>query len=120
MAEMARDYHSSIQNKDLPDEYARMMATEITLEKCGAHLSETEFQEMDKELTVDDVQEALKLSNNGRAPGVDGIPYEFYKMLEILFRQSKGSDHESFNVIGFLRKLYGDIEQYGIVESTKF
>lgn len=41
MAKMARDYHDSIQYRDLPDEYGRLMATEITLEKCDAHLSES-------------------------------------------------------------------------------
>jgi hypothetical protein len=45
MAEMARDYHESTQHKDTPDEYARMMATEITLEKCNIHLSEPEFND---------------------------------------------------------------------------
>ncbi|KAJ7909671.1 hypothetical protein B0H13DRAFT_2661357 [Mycena leptocephala] len=34
---MARDYHNSIQDKDLPDDYGRIMATEITLEKCNNH-----------------------------------------------------------------------------------
>jgi hypothetical protein len=41
MAEMARNYHNSIQERDGPDEYARMMATEIALEKCNIRLSET-------------------------------------------------------------------------------
>jgi hypothetical protein len=50
MAKMARDYHNSIQHRDLPDEYGRMMATEITVEKCNVRLSENEFKEMDKDL----------------------------------------------------------------------
>lgn len=45
MAEMA---HDSIQEKDLPDEYGRMMATEITLERCDVHLSENEYADMDE------------------------------------------------------------------------
>jgi hypothetical protein len=64
----------STQHKDTPDEYARMMAIEITLEKCNVRLSEPEFNDMDKDLTIEDIEEALRLSHNGKAPGLDGIP----------------------------------------------
>jgi hypothetical protein len=40
-------------------------------------LPESAFNEMDKDLTAEDVG-ALKLSNNGKSLGIDGIPYEFY------------------------------------------
>ncbi|KAJ7900681.1 hypothetical protein B0H14DRAFT_2330907 [Mycena olivaceomarginata] len=120
MAQMARDYHNSIQEKDVGDEYGRVMATEITLEKCDVHLSEAEYKEMDKELYIEDLEGALKLSHNGKAPGIDGLPYEFYKILDILFRQSKGTDNETFNIMGFLKDLYRDIEKFGIVASSKF
>jgi hypothetical protein len=75
---------------------------------------------MDETLSDEDAGEALKLSNNGKAPGIDGLPNEFYKILEILFRQTKGSDQESFNAIGFLTNLYDDIEKYGMVKVCKF
>lgn len=102
MAQMARDYHDSVQHKDKPEEYGRMLATEITLENCNVDLSEREFKDMDAELAVEDIVEALKLSNNGKSPGIDGIPYEFYKTLNILHQQTKGSGHETFDVLGFL------------------
>ncbi|KAJ7690926.1 hypothetical protein B0H14DRAFT_2229980, partial [Mycena olivaceomarginata] len=114
MAEMAQAYYDSIQEKDLPDEYGRMMATEITLEHCDVHLSENEYADMDEELTAEDLVEALRLSNNGKAPGMDGITYEFYKLLNIIFKQSKGSDKEVFDVLSFLKKLYQDIEKHSI------
>jgi hypothetical protein len=64
------------------------MATEITLEKCKVHWSEGEFNDMEKDLTNDELGDAIKLSNNGKAPGMDGIPYEFHKILDILFQQN--------------------------------
>jgi hypothetical protein len=79
----------------------------------------SEFNEMDKRLT-EDVGCALKFSNNGKAPGVDGILYEFYKILDILHRQSKGTDHKMFDVIGFLTMLYEDIEKHAIVKGSNF
>jgi hypothetical protein len=41
------------------------MAVKITLEECNVHLSDSEVDEMDKELSAEDVRDALKLSNNG-------------------------------------------------------
>ncbi|KAJ6500264.1 hypothetical protein DFH09DRAFT_843264, partial [Mycena vulgaris] len=81
------------------------------LEKCNVRLSENEFNEMDKGMTAEDIGYALNLSNNGRAPGIDGIPYEFKKILDILFQQSKDTDHQLFEILGFLTKLNDDIEQ---------
>ncbi|KAJ7869324.1 hypothetical protein B0H14DRAFT_2346080 [Mycena olivaceomarginata] len=118
MAQMARDYHNSIQERDCPDEYGRIMATELVLEKCNVCLSE--FNVMENDLSTDDVAEALKLSNNGKAPGVDGIPYEFYKMLDILFQESKDYDHKKFDILGFLTELYNDVEKYGIAQGSQF
>jgi hypothetical protein len=60
---------------------------------------------MDKELTTEDISDTLKLSNNGKAPGLDGIPYEFYKMLDIIFQHRKGTDHKMFDVLAFLTSL---------------
>jgi hypothetical protein len=60
---MARDYYDSIQTKDCPDEYSRMMATNITLEKCSVQLSKMEFDEIDKDLTTGDISEALRLGS---------------------------------------------------------
>ncbi|KAJ7801466.1 hypothetical protein B0H14DRAFT_2164447, partial [Mycena olivaceomarginata] len=120
MAQMARNYHDFIQTRDLPDEYRRMMATELVLEKCNVCLSENEFNEMDRLLTNEDIQSALRLSNNGKAPGIDGIPYEFLKTLDILFEESKESVNGKFDILSFLTKLYSDIETYGIAAGTNF
>ncbi|KAJ7861560.1 hypothetical protein B0H14DRAFT_2296401, partial [Mycena olivaceomarginata] len=84
------------------------------LEKCDVHLTESEVDEMDKEMSAEDVRDALKLSNNGKTPGMDGITYEFYKILDILFEESRGTENESFVVVGFLAKLYEDIESFGM------
>jgi hypothetical protein len=52
MAEMARDYHDSNQERDHLDEYGRSMAAEIVLEKCNVNLSENDFNGMNKSLAT--------------------------------------------------------------------
>lgn len=96
------------------------MVTEIVLEKCQVHLSQEQFTDMDRHLTPVDPDDAVRLSNNGKAPGLDGLPFEFYKILDILFQQSKGSDHEKFDILTFLTRLYEDIEVFGIAADTHF
>jgi hypothetical protein len=66
------------------------MATEIVLEKCEMRLTKNQFCDMDNNLALKGISEALKLSSNGKAPGVDGIPHELYQILDMSFEQSKG------------------------------
>jgi hypothetical protein len=51
-------------------------------------------------------------------PEIDGIPHEFYKILDILFKENR-TNNNSFDVVGFLTKLYEDIEQFGMVKNCK-
>jgi hypothetical protein len=47
---------------------------------ASAQLSSKEKMFCDKSLTVDELGAALKLLSNGKAPGIDGLPTEFFKM----------------------------------------
>jgi hypothetical protein len=77
------------------------------------------FLQMDKELTAEDIQEALKFpKKNGKAPGLDGIPYEFFRMLE--FHQTKGTSQVTFDIMSFFARLYTHIETNGITRGTNF
>jgi hypothetical protein len=79
MAQMARDYHEAIQEKGLPDEYDRILATEVVREKCKVHLSDNEYREMDKELTENDIREAFFLWDGKRARISDDAMYSSVK-----------------------------------------
>jgi hypothetical protein len=75
---------------------------------------------MGNNLPTRDIDEALKLVHNRKAPGLDRIHYEFYKLLDILFHQCKGTDRKMFDVLAFLTNLYTDIERYEIVQCSEF
>ncbi|KAK3562934.1 hypothetical protein QTP86_011610 [Hemibagrus guttatus] len=42
-------------------------------------ISERAARELDRELTLEELHEALQRMENGRASGIDGLPVEFYK-----------------------------------------
>ena len=42
-------------------------------------LSEKDKQDLENNLTLKDLKEALDDTENEKSPGCDGIPYEFYK-----------------------------------------
>jgi hypothetical protein len=72
---------------------------------------------MEQHLLAFEVRNALKLSNNGSAPGTDGLPYEFYKWLEI---ECKNEGEDAWDIMEFLELLYEDIETYGMAPNTDF
>ncbi|KAK7016575.1 Endonuclease/exonuclease/phosphatase, partial [Favolaschia claudopus] len=83
MANIARNYHNDIQhdrNNTPPDE--REATIQTVLGRTARRLSEEQAETLRKNLTREDVVEALKLSANDKAPGEDGIMYEVWKILD--------------------------------------
>ncbi|KAJ6495370.1 hypothetical protein C8R45DRAFT_756656, partial [Mycena sanguinolenta] len=120
MAEMARDYHDNIQSRDKLDEYARVLATTLVLEQCETHLNQQQHNSLDPNLSSSEVSAALRMSKNGSAPVLDGLPYEFYKWLEIEHKIENGKQEESVDIIEILVDVFRDIETHGIAAGTDF
>lgn len=51
------------------------------------HLTVSEKNNLDRDLTVDEMTEALNQTENGKAPGWDGLPFEFFKAFWNLLKQ---------------------------------
>uniref|UniRef100_A0AAR2INH7 Reverse transcriptase domain-containing protein n=1 Tax=Pygocentrus nattereri TaxID=42514 RepID=A0AAR2INH7_PYGNA len=45
-------------------------------------LTENTKQELDRNLTIEEISQAIKSINSGKAPGPDGFPIEFYKIFK--------------------------------------
>ena len=54
-------------------------AQKLLLDTVSRKLGETDAKHLDEEITSAEVQRAIKLSKRGTAPGIDGIPIDFYK-----------------------------------------
>lgn len=109
MAKWATEHHAKLQAKPVMTEDRRKAIRKMR--KSVVHrLSNDQKVEIARDLDHTQVQEALKGCTNGKAPGRDGISYEFYKFWEEKFRKMKEGD-DLPNILGCLLKVYQDIER---------
>ncbi|KAF5335270.1 hypothetical protein D9758_016226 [Tetrapyrgos nigripes] len=84
-------------------------------------VKEENVREMSARIDESDVKKALRLTKNNTSCGLDGIPYELYKVLDDKAELSqKNGDDEVFDVVQLLTAAYNDIEEFGVHPSTKF
>ena len=78
MLEIARHHHAQLQREPMMTE-ERKRATNRILAGVKVKLNEEEKKEISKGISYNEVREALRKAPNGKAPGPDGIPNEFWK-----------------------------------------
>ncbi|KIJ50584.1 hypothetical protein M422DRAFT_245210 [Sphaerobolus stellatus SS14] len=67
-----------------------------------------------------EVLESIKTLPNGTAAGLDGIPYELWKMLMQKHKRDSAKDQPAFDVVQLLTSLFNNIELMGISDDTHF
>ena len=86
MAELVKQYHDNLQEEGLNDPTSPEFSLKITkvLEEIleGQKFRSPETSELNQGIMKDVVTEALRLSKNGSATGLDGCPYELWKELK--------------------------------------
>ncbi|KAK7007352.1 Endonuclease/exonuclease/phosphatase, partial [Favolaschia claudopus] len=121
MADMARNYHNSLQNDQTPvPRPVRGAKITTVLERTTRRTTEEQQALLRKRLTLEDVRDALRKSANFKAPGLNGITYEVWKILDQRYESAKANDKRAFNILRVLLRVYNDIEKYGVVKGTKF
>ena len=55
------------------------MTQEQLLKHINPKISNTQNQKHIEQIKITEIQEALQTMENGKSPGIDGIPVEFYK-----------------------------------------
>jgi ribonuclease HI len=122
MAKMARDYHEALLSVDR-DPLAEVDTNEFNrvTRNMKTTLDEGMKDRMGKEITSGDIEAALKESANEKAPGLDGIPTEMWKLLHQQYRSAKEDKRHLYcNITEALAYIFNDIAENGITEGTEF
>jgi hypothetical protein len=93
---------------------------EVVLSRTACKANNGQVRDLSNKLTREDIQEALKLSANGKAPGLNGFTYEFWKILDDRYRTAVSLEKEGFDIIKVLLLVFNDIETNGMVVGTAF
>ncbi|KAF6742336.1 hypothetical protein DFP72DRAFT_775241, partial [Ephemerocybe angulata] len=102
----------------------REEAIQSTLEQIDKKLSEDQHEELARKLMYDEIEAALAKMPNRKAPGLDGIPTELWKVLHKHFTtQNKKPDapqHSKFYVLALLQAAFNDVEENGVQPGANF
>ena len=136
MANLARQYHNNLQDnglspRDAPDQNANKreaphQTSEEELREVLNAIPDSQkfnrerFPDLSIGITSDYVRRALKLAKNNSATGLNGCSYELWKRLDALHQEAEKVNHQGFDIIGILTKVFQDIQRYGIEQGTNF
>ena len=122
MGKIATKHHETLQSRpDMTPE--REQEIETLLEDTNKTLSEEQKNFLANDIDIVEVEKSLKESNNGSSPGIDGIPYEFYKAFKLPrmtetereeYENTKPEDRPT-DIIKTLTLVFQDIEHRGIM-----
>ncbi|TFY53535.1 hypothetical protein EVJ58_g9397 [Rhodofomes roseus] len=122
MAELARNYHNSLQSAGVTDidEANRMTKIIESLDNVGADLSTDDAHGLSLAFTREEVRDSIKKAGPGKASGLDGIPYELWLALDDQWQGSSSKAEHRFDCLDFMCMLYEDINKHGVSADTGF
>ncbi|KAI9056760.1 DNase I-like protein, partial [Trametes sanguinea] len=123
MAEMAREYHDSLQrdDPDAPPPHEREACIQTALDSLDVRLSEEQTAAMEVDITYEECELALRFSKSGTAPGRDGIPDELWKTLHARFTEdSRHEGRATFDAVKVLHCALLDVQRHGVAPNTSF
>ena len=130
MAQVARDYHESLQSLDLEqDELKRVFSEMTVLNNITTRPTTQQHDILTTLITRQDIELALKTSKKDSAAGLDGLTYEFWTELQNQSRQATpdrgdengGQDEpDTPDLLDLLTEAFNDIQEYGVDPTTNF
>lgn len=123
MAKVAANYHENLQAEQTMNQ-TRTTAINKLLETQTTKLNNQDNHLMEETISLSDVTEALKHTQNGKCPGDSGIPFEFWKhWQEIRENTEKDPEEEpvtewektitELDIIMTMTLIFNDIEKNG-------
>lgn len=134
MAELARNYHSDLQNQGSElDAELREECTSKVLGALKTKLTDDQMESLGELITQEQVEIALQKGQNQKSAGLDGVTYELWKRIHMKCKENEQQREKQpeytpendkiqpkFNLIKMLTDVFNDIELYGVDESTGF
>ena len=119
MADLARSYHENLQKNGLVEDLTDEDFQEV-LEHLKPRVNAEGRTELARYLKEEEISQALRDLPDGKAPGIDGIPHEMWKILRILHMEDLKAKRPAFNIVKVLTQVYNDIEEHGLEPHTTF
>jgi hypothetical protein len=125
IAKIVKQHHQNLQNKDLAHFENEEDREDAITEVLNVIPEEQKYPATDGEedlmlIAKDQVVAALQTAKNKSATGLDGCPYELWKLLNRKHKEASNNNKPSFNIANTLTLLFQDIQQHGITKSTDF
>ncbi|KAH7101826.1 hypothetical protein BKA62DRAFT_793624 [Auriculariales sp. MPI-PUGE-AT-0066] len=123
MTELFRDHYDGVQQRDLDiDEARREAAIREVLQndETRAAAAQVDASALSGLTSRDTVALALKESSSGTAPGIDGIPYEFWKLLARRHETTREGERPWPDIAALLTLVFNDIETHGVHPESRF
>lgn len=130
MAQMARNYHESLQAQDLEKDELKRIHSEMTvLKNITARPTDAQSENLATPITRDEVVLALKSSKKDSAAGLDGLTYDFWaelqkqSLLDPPEQENAEETHEkndTLDLLDLMTEAFNDIQEYGIDKTTNF
>lgn len=127
MANLARNYHDNLQYQvqDV-SEVLREEKIAKVLSNIKTRTSPQQNSKLRASIAKTEISKALKKAKNSSAPGLDDIPYEFWKSINDQFvydsRLNIRGDAQkpSFDVLELLNRVFINIQEHGLMENSPF
>ncbi|KAI1792645.1 Endonuclease/exonuclease/phosphatase [Ganoderma leucocontextum] len=123
MADMAREYHDTVQCDEAGPAAGRDRETDINvaLNSLDARVSEEQAEMLNSLIDYEDCDRALRVAKGGTAPGLDGIQYEVWKTMHARYiEDSRFSNRSALNILKLLQAAFRDIQTHGVCERAGF
>jgi len=125
MAKVAHNYHENLQNEGLNNnlsqvEHENKTCTFLKHIPKEQTIPKEHATSMNWPVSEEQVNEAIRMSKNGSATGMDGCPYELWKKLVNEHETRMKKNVPSFNITKTLTEILQDIQLNGIDVRTTF
>ena len=118
MVELACNYYENLQGKDLTPSDVHQSKTDKVLSKVSINLQDEECLRLSQDITLEEVQSTLNDLPNGKAAGLDSLPYKFWKWLETI--PIKSDDDDPLKLTDCVHKVFTDIQHHGVNPTMRF